>query len=192
VYLALPVRIEVSSCAIAPERVIRTVDRSLTAQLFQHLRSTGQSISRLSDRDVEDEFLDAELPHGVGGLVFSHCDCAESCRGVCREEVRDREVLGNHRGLTRLTLNSALAPFRAKRDMGKKFGASSNSIQVILQLLASADELTEVQNFKSQFLNPQEKPSQRASRIIMANKQGKMVSLDPPPQLQKLHVDIVS
>lgn len=46
------------------------VNRSLTAQLFQHLSSTGESITGFANRDVEDEFLDAELPHGVGG-VFS-------------------------------------------------------------------------------------------------------------------------
>ena len=57
-------------------KAIRTVDRSLTAQLFQHLRSTGQSVTRLSDRDVEDELLDAELLHGVAALLsgFGHGD----------------------------------------------------------------------------------------------------------------------
>lgn len=44
------------------------VDRSLTGQLLEHLRGTGQAITRLADGDVEDELLDAELPHGVGGL----------------------------------------------------------------------------------------------------------------------------
>jgi len=52
------------------------VDRSLTTQLFQHLRSTGKSVTRFSDRDVEDELLDAELLHGVAALLsgFSHGD----------------------------------------------------------------------------------------------------------------------
>jgi hypothetical protein len=49
--------------------MVRTVDWSLTAQLFEHLCGTGKSITRLADRDVEDEFLDAQLPHGVAGLV---------------------------------------------------------------------------------------------------------------------------
>jgi len=48
-----------------------TVDGSLTAELFQHLGSTGQSVTRLADRDVEDELLDGELLHRVLGL-FRH------------------------------------------------------------------------------------------------------------------------
>ena len=46
------------------------VDGSLTAQLLEHLRGTSETITRLADRDVEDELLDAELPHGVGGFSF--------------------------------------------------------------------------------------------------------------------------
>lgn len=46
-----------------------TVDRSLTRQLLKHLGGTGQSVTRLADGDVEDELLDAELPHGVLGLL---------------------------------------------------------------------------------------------------------------------------
>jgi hypothetical protein len=54
--------------------ILRTVDRSLTRQLLQHLRSTGQSIARLADGDVENELVDAQLSHGVGALVcaFRH------------------------------------------------------------------------------------------------------------------------
>jgi hypothetical protein len=44
------------------------VDGSLTAQLLEHLRGTSETITRLANGDVEDELLDAELPHGVGGL----------------------------------------------------------------------------------------------------------------------------
>lgn len=44
------------------------VDGSLTAQLLEHLGRTGQSVTRLADGDVEDELLDAKLPHGVGGF----------------------------------------------------------------------------------------------------------------------------
>lgn len=47
----------------------RTVDRSLTRKLLKHLGGTGQSVTRLADGDVEDELLDAELPHGVLGLL---------------------------------------------------------------------------------------------------------------------------
>jgi len=53
------------------------VDGGLTAQLLKHFGSTRQSITRLADRDVEDNFLDAELSHGVGALFFacfSHLD----------------------------------------------------------------------------------------------------------------------
>lgn len=46
------------------------VDGSLTGQLLKHLGRTGQTITRLADGDVEDELLDAELPHGVGGFSF--------------------------------------------------------------------------------------------------------------------------
>lgn len=44
------------------------VDGSLTAQLLEHLCGTRKSVTRLADGDVEDELLDAELPHGVGGF----------------------------------------------------------------------------------------------------------------------------
>ena len=46
----------------------RTVDGGLTGQLLEHLGGTSETITRLADGDVEDELLDAELPHGVGGL----------------------------------------------------------------------------------------------------------------------------
>ena len=44
------------------------VDGSLTAQLLEQLRGTSETITRLANGDVEDELLDAELPHGVVGL----------------------------------------------------------------------------------------------------------------------------
>jgi len=44
------------------------VDGGLTAELLEHLGRTRQSITRLADGDVENEFLDAELPHGVGSF----------------------------------------------------------------------------------------------------------------------------
>jgi hypothetical protein len=48
---------------------VRTVDWSLTTQLFEHLCCTGESVTRFAHGDVEDEFLDAQLPHGVAALV---------------------------------------------------------------------------------------------------------------------------
>ena len=46
-----------------------TVHRGLTRELLEHLGSTGEPVTRLADRDVQDELLDAELPHGVLGLL---------------------------------------------------------------------------------------------------------------------------
>jgi len=42
----------------------------LTRQLLEHLCGTGKSVTRFADGDVEDELLDAQFPHGVGGLVL--------------------------------------------------------------------------------------------------------------------------
>jgi hypothetical protein len=53
------------------------VNRSLTAQLLQHLRGTGQTITRLANRDVQNKLLDAELPHGVLRLL-GHDGCSVS------------------------------------------------------------------------------------------------------------------
>lgn len=50
---------------------VLTVDWSLTAQLLEHLSSTGKSVTRLADTDVEHELLDAQLAHGVCALVLS-------------------------------------------------------------------------------------------------------------------------
>lgn len=47
----------------------RTVDGSLTAQLLEHLGGTSKSVTRLTDRDVQNELLDAELAHGVVDLL---------------------------------------------------------------------------------------------------------------------------
>ena len=51
-------------------KVVLTVDWGLTAELFEHLCSTGESVARFADGDVEDEFLDAELAHGICALVL--------------------------------------------------------------------------------------------------------------------------
>jgi len=50
------------------------VNWSLTGQLLEHLGGTGKSVTRFTDTDVENELLDAEFPHNVGGL-FRHCGC---------------------------------------------------------------------------------------------------------------------
>lgn len=54
----------------------RTVDRSLTRQLFEHFGGTGQTIARFADRDVQHQLIDAEFPHRVRALViaFRHLD----------------------------------------------------------------------------------------------------------------------
>lgn len=50
--------------------VRRTVYGCLTGKLFEHLGGTSESVTRLADGDVENQLLDLQLPHGVGGLVF--------------------------------------------------------------------------------------------------------------------------
>lgn len=49
----------------------RTVNWGLTAQLLQHLGGSGKSVTRLADRDVQDELLDLQLAHGVARLVLA-------------------------------------------------------------------------------------------------------------------------
>lgn len=48
-----------------------TVDWSLTAQLLKHFGSTGQSVTGFANGDVEYDFLDTELAHGIRALVFA-------------------------------------------------------------------------------------------------------------------------
>ena len=65
-----------SSCNLEETRLVllvcsRTVDGSLTAQLLEHLGGTSKSVTRLTNRDVQDELGDAELAHGVAGLVLA-------------------------------------------------------------------------------------------------------------------------
>ena len=50
--------------------VMCTVNRCLTAQLFQHFGCTRESVASFADGDVEDQFLDAQFPHRVLALVF--------------------------------------------------------------------------------------------------------------------------
>lgn len=47
-----------------------TVDGCLTTELFEHFCSTGESVARFADGDIEDDLLDAELAHRVCALVF--------------------------------------------------------------------------------------------------------------------------
>jgi len=42
-----------------------TIDWSLTAELFKHFGSTSESITRFADRNVQDQLVDTEFPHGV-------------------------------------------------------------------------------------------------------------------------------
>ena len=51
--------------------ISRTVDGSLTAQLLKHLGGTSKSVTRLTNTDVQNQLLDAQLAHGVGALVLS-------------------------------------------------------------------------------------------------------------------------
>merc|ERR1719249_477411 len=51
--------------------------RGLTSQRLQHLASPGEPITRLANTDVEAEFSDPQVPHGVLSLVlatFNHFD----------------------------------------------------------------------------------------------------------------------
>lgn len=48
------------------------VDRGLTRQLLEHFGGSGQPITGLSHTDVEYQFLDLEIPHGVVSLCVGH------------------------------------------------------------------------------------------------------------------------
>ena len=45
--------------------MVHTVDWSLTAELFQHFGSTSESVTRFAYRNVQDQFVDTEFPHGI-------------------------------------------------------------------------------------------------------------------------------
>ncbi len=70
-------------------RLLHTVYRGLTTQLFQHLRSSSKSITGLPDRNVKDEFLDTQLPHRILTLVFA---------GVRLQVVSLLHIARNHEG----------------------------------------------------------------------------------------------
>ena len=77
---------------------MRTVDRCLTAQLFEHLRRSCETITRLSDRDVQNQLVDSQFPHGVGALVFAfrHLDLCVKMMGLTIEtEYAMRVELGS-------------------------------------------------------------------------------------------------
>lgn len=61
--------LEIPTTGGGESRSGRTVDGGLTGQLLEHLGGTGQSVTRLADRDVKDELLDAKFAHGVLGLL---------------------------------------------------------------------------------------------------------------------------
>ena len=60
-------------------KVVLTVDWGLTAELFEHFGSTGKPVTRFTDRDVEDELLNLELPHGILRLVFGLFAMSAKC-----------------------------------------------------------------------------------------------------------------
>lgn len=72
----------------------RTVDWCLAAQLLKHFGRSSQSITRFSDRDIEDEFLDAELAHGVRALIFAGVRLARRIISIVsiREDSRERPL----------------------------------------------------------------------------------------------------
>jgi len=41
----------------------------LTRKLLEHLGGTGESVTRFTDGNVQNELLDAQLTHRVAGLV---------------------------------------------------------------------------------------------------------------------------
>lgn len=47
------------------------VDWSLTGELFEHLGSSGKSVTGLTDTDVENKLLNLDLLHRISRLVFS-------------------------------------------------------------------------------------------------------------------------
>jgi hypothetical protein len=107
------------------------VDGGLTRQLLEHLGGTSEPVTRLADGDVEDELLDAELPHGVGGLGVGlalrlalaavllssrmagayHGDCYGCVSRGCREKSVGESMLEfRELGFARLCVEGALAP----------------------------------------------------------------------------------
>ena len=50
----------------------RTVDRSLTGELLEHLGGTSESVTRFTDGDVQNELLNPQLLHGVLSLFGRH------------------------------------------------------------------------------------------------------------------------
>lgn len=77
---------------------VRTVDWGLTTQLLQHLCGTSKSITRLSDRDVENQLLDAKLLHWVLFLLvgFGHLNGID---GVVLEFFLSNSWLNKQRGM---------------------------------------------------------------------------------------------
>jgi hypothetical protein len=53
-----------------PKNLTFGENRGLAAELLQDLGGSGETISTLSDGDVEDQLLDLDFPHGVRELLL--------------------------------------------------------------------------------------------------------------------------
>merc|ERR1719341_3140020 len=61
--------------------------RGLTGQRLQHLASPGEPITRLADTDVEAEFPDPQVPHGVLSLILATLDHPDLSLKKCYQAV---------------------------------------------------------------------------------------------------------
>ena len=82
-------------------------DRLLAAQLLEHLGSTGEAITTLANRNVEDELLDLELTHHI--LVLR----TEGGRSVRRLTGLSNCMLLRRRAARSARLRALRAEFRA-------------------------------------------------------------------------------
>lgn len=72
--MGTPRGIEEIECGLADEtnkREISTVDGRLATELFEHFCCSCQSVTGFADRDIENQFINAEFPHGILGFVFA-------------------------------------------------------------------------------------------------------------------------
>lgn len=73
----------------------RTVDGGLTRQLLKHLGGTGESVTRFTDGDVQNELLNLKLPHGVAGLLGGHfCGCFATWSAASSERAKSEVEQG--------------------------------------------------------------------------------------------------
>lgn len=47
------------------------IDRGLPGELFENTASSSETIARLANADVEDEFVDLEFAHGICGVLLA-------------------------------------------------------------------------------------------------------------------------